>query len=173
MSALEELFGNDTWITFSRFPLYMVSLQGEVISLVNRTPKKLRPIKRGKYLGFTLLNLNGDPEPAYLHRLVAEAAHGAPAPGQVCRHLDGNPRHNRSENLAWGTYVENLEDARLHGTIARGEKSGRSVLRESQVLEMRELRAAGMSYRKIAKKFNVSDMTAYRAVTGQSWSHLK
>lgn len=43
-----------------------------------------------------------------VHRLVCEAFHGPPKPGEVCMHLDENSRNNDPGNLAWGTQKENL-----------------------------------------------------------------
>ena len=41
-------------------------------------------------------------------RLVCEAFHGPPKPGQVCMHLNEDSRDNRPENLRWGSQKENL-----------------------------------------------------------------
>jgi hypothetical protein len=42
-------------------------------------------------------------------RLVCEAFHGSqPHSDSVCMHMDENSRHNRPDNLAWGTQKENL-----------------------------------------------------------------
>lgn len=43
-----------------------------------------------------------------VHRLICEAFHGTPKPGQVCMHLDENSKNNSPTNLAWGTQKENL-----------------------------------------------------------------
>jgi hypothetical protein len=37
----------------------------------------------------------------------------------LIRHLDGNPKNNRLENLAWGTYKENAQDRELHKAMRR------------------------------------------------------
>ena len=52
-----------------------------------------------------------------IHRLVAEAFVG-PKPGwaDLVRHLNGNPDDNRAENLAYGTYSDNMSDSIRHGT---------------------------------------------------------
>lgn len=51
----------------------------------------------------------------YIHRLVAEAFLGPPPFARaLVRHLDGDPANNRVENLAWGTYGENLADLHRH-----------------------------------------------------------
>jgi hypothetical protein len=50
-----------------------------------------------------------------IHRLVCEAFHGPPTPGQVVRHLNGDSKDNRPENLQWGTPAENTADMLKHG----------------------------------------------------------
>lgn len=51
----------------------------------------------------------------YIHRAVMLAwgppnAHNKP----LIRHLDGNPKNNRLENLAWGCHRQNALDRELH-----------------------------------------------------------
>lgn len=54
---------------------------------------------------------------AFVHVLVALAFHGRPRRrGLVVRHLDGNARNNRPENLRWGTQRQNVLDSIRHGT---------------------------------------------------------
>jgi DNA-binding MarR family transcriptional regulator len=53
------------------------------------------------------------------------------------------------------------------------EDAPRSVLTESQVLEIRRLYKRGaIGYKRLAKKFNVSPMTIARTVRRQCWKHL-
>ena len=52
--------------------------------------------------------------------LVLRSVKGPPSgAGQVCRHLDGNPRNNHPLNLAWGSPEQNMEDKRRHGRDGR------------------------------------------------------
>jgi hypothetical protein len=52
--------------------------------------------------------------------LVLRSVKGPPSgPGQVCRHLDGNPRNNHPLNLAWGTPEQNMKDKARHGRDGR------------------------------------------------------
>lgn len=60
---------------------------------------------------------DGSPrEPVLVHRLVCEVFNGPGLPGQIVRHLNGDPMDNRAENLAWGTQSDNMYDAVSHGT---------------------------------------------------------
>jgi hypothetical protein len=58
-----------------------------------------------------------------VHRLVCEAFNGPGLPGQVARHLNGDPLDNRAVNLAWGTQVDNMLDSVSHGTHPMGSKT--------------------------------------------------
>lgn len=46
----------------------------------------------------------------HLSHLVCEAFHGPRPKGYQCMHLDGNPKNNKPENLAWGTVYENSNE---------------------------------------------------------------
>jgi len=51
-----------------------------------------------------------------VHRLVLWAFTGENPPELDTRHLDGNPRNNSRDNLAFGTAGENAQDRVRHGT---------------------------------------------------------
>ena len=48
--------------------------------------------------------------------------------GMVVRHLDGNPRNNHLDNLAWGTQSANMRDAVRHGTHPGLKKNREAAL---------------------------------------------
>lgn len=58
-----------------------------------------------------------------VHRAVLFAFVGAPAKGLVARHLNGDKRDNRIENLAWGTSQENAQDRSRHRREAAARPS--------------------------------------------------
>lgn len=157
-----------------RFPDYEFHSDGFVISRVKKTPKVMSPIKMGNYVGLQLKRSDGHSEKAYLHRLICEAYNGPCPEGMECRHIDGNKNNNAASNLIWGTKDENEKDKLLHKTMLFGEKNPMAKLSENAVKDMREYRQkTGDSYAKIAEIFGVSAMTAYRAITKQSWSEVK
>jgi hypothetical protein len=58
-----------------------------------------------------------------LGSLVLQAHVGPPpTPSHQAAHLDGDPRHNCLENLAWATPSENAQHKMLHGTQPLREK---------------------------------------------------
>lgn len=69
------------------------------------------------------LNRHGKQVNRKVHRLMLEAFVGPCPPGMVTRHLNGNPRDNRLENLCWGTYSENTYDTIRHGTHCKTRRT--------------------------------------------------
>jgi hypothetical protein len=51
-----------------------------------------------------------------MHRVILTAFAGPCPPRMECRHFNGDPLDNRSENLPWGTRSENVMDLVRHGT---------------------------------------------------------
>ena len=156
-----------------RFPLYEFHEDGYVVSLTRKNPFVMKPIKMGLYCGLQLKRDDGLLEKIYLHRAIAEACYGPCPEGLECRHLDGDKTNNAGSNLAWGTRSQNSKDKEAHGCSVLGENNPMAKLTEEEVLRMRQVRKeTGLSYAKIALQFGVSSMTAYRAITGQSWENL-
>jgi hypothetical protein len=159
--------------TIARFPDYIFNSDGGVVTLIGPKPRLMKPIRIGAYVGLQLRRADGTREKQYLHRLICEAFHGAPDHGQECRHLNGNKGDNRAANLAWGTRAQNAADKDAHGTSPRGERNPHAKLTASAVKSMRAERAeTGLSFSRLADKYGVTAMTAYRAVTGQAWGEI-
>lgn len=105
-----------------------------------------------------------------VHRLVCLAFHGVPPPGKPeVRHVDGDKSNNAIANLMWGSHAENMRDRDQHGTTARGERSGRAILSEVEVVKLRETVASGMTTKEAAAMFGVSQMQASHIATGRAW----
>jgi hypothetical protein len=114
------------------FPAYRVSsrgrLQGSRSTPNGGSPPKdqscrswydLNPGRRkGGHLQAALYR-DGKRHNLFVHRIVAEVFIGPCPGGMICRHLNGDPADNRAENLAWGTWHDNFDDAVRHGTMRR------------------------------------------------------
>lgn len=110
-----------------------------------------------------------------VHRLVAEAFIGPRPPGAECRHLDGNRKNPRADNLRWGTRSENMQDAVAHGTLlgrTPGSKHGGSKLTEEEVLHIRALVSKGVSGCEVARRFGVASETVYLIRDRKTWTHI-
>lgn len=111
------------------------------------------------------------------HRLAWKLFFGDIPKGlKVCHSCDVrncvNPDH-----LKLGTQGDNVREMFARGRAERigvkGEANHHSKLTEEQVRAMRTIRSeTGISYKRLAKQFGVTAMTAYRAVHGQCWGHI-
>lgn len=164
------LMAGGFWWAPPELPGYLVSAEGNVISFRQQQPRLLKPIRMGQYRGLQLSTTNGLKK-KYVHRLVLESFVGPAPKGHETAHRNGIRDDNRLGNLNWTTPIQNAVDKKLHGTSGAGERNSMAKLTVGAVNEMRLLRSStGLSYARIGRKFNVSQMTAYRAIVGQSWS---
>ena len=112
-----------------------------------------------------------------IHRLIAMTYLGAPPTEKhQAAHYDGDNFNNHVSNLRWATVKENMADKKRHGTLRGahpGEKHHNSKLSDNIVKQMREARKSGHKFKSIADKYNVKFSTAYDAIVGKSWVHVK
>lgn len=93
---------------------YEVSDRGRVRSLI-RSGYVMRPALTEHGYRYVTLSRDGVKEKLRVHRLALAAFDREPLPGEVCRHLDGDPANNRLDNLAWGSQADNMQDMVRHG----------------------------------------------------------
>ena len=141
------------------YPKYLVTDDGRVWSI--KTYRWLKPFLRSGYPSVCISNQRGFKNER-VHRIVLEAFVGPCPSDMVCRHLDGNPLNNNSDNLKWGTCAENQKDRSIHGTSNKskmynmGESHPSSKLKESEVRNIIELYHLGIySLKDLAKEYNV------------------
>jgi hypothetical protein len=107
------------------------------------------------------------------HR-VALMLSGVEIPVGLCvLHSCDRPRCCNPAHLRAGTKKENSADAIERGRTRRGEKHGKSVLTEDVVRQMRARYAAGEAAAAIAASLGLNKNTAYFAISGRSWGHVK
>lgn len=128
--------------------------------------------KKSLYQTVRLLGHDGAYTTHHVHALVLEAfSEPRPAGMEAC-HRDGDRENNAASNLRWDTRSGNHADKNVHGTSPVGERHPMHKLDNTAVLAIRARRAQGASATQLSEEFNVSRMTAFRAATGRSWSHL-
>ena len=145
--------------------LYQVSSRGRVRSLPRVVPvyDRVRQVSYarscpGKILrqavcdraGHVSVQLGKHCRGIPVHQLVMLAFHGFPPPGTEARHLNGNPKDNRPENLKYGTHSENMIDMYRDG-------KGRISLTPEAVQQIRFGLACGWSVKELAGLYGVSD----------------
>lgn len=108
-----------------------------------------------------------------VHRLVAAAFLGPCPDGYEVAHCDNDRTNNWLRNLAYVTHGENLSHMLVHDTRRRGERNPRAVLTRDQVEAVKQLRAAGQTYKSIAAGLPVTDRTIGKIVRGERWAHVQ
>lgn len=83
---------------------------------------RLNPTQNGYYLRVAL-SQNGARRTFTVHRLVALTFMGPRPDGMEIRHLNGDGRDCRLDNLAYGTRSENILDQVAHGTHPNAAKT--------------------------------------------------
>ena len=146
------------------YPDYVVSRDGEVWRAWQRQCKRMKLWCCPEGYQRVGLYRQGQWKWFNVHQLVLLAYVGPPGPGQVCRHLDGNPANNRLENLAWGTVQENVRDAVRHH-----RHHSRSKLTEGEVRDIRRLHARGVHYTRTAAFFGVGPLATWGILKGKTW----
>jgi hypothetical protein len=162
--------------------LYLVSSLGRV--------RRIQPRIRGRksddpsgilranpqtngYMRVTLF-VEGKQLTRLVHRLIAHAFLGAPAPRQQVNHKNGDKANNTVANLEWATPREN----RLHAfrvlkhQLPKGEAHANSKLNDQKVREIREHRRRGVPTKLLCKRYGVSESVLVKAATGKTWKHV-
>lgn len=105
-----------------------------------------------------------------VHSLVLEAFSG-PRKGRIARHLDGNPKNNKIENLKWGSPKENCKDRKNHGREykpPKGHNHLMSCLSSKDVEKIKSLKGKIKQF-ECAELFKCSRVTIYRIWTGKRY----
>lgn len=129
---------------------------------------------RGKFLGGERLckgyrRVNFGPGPQLIHRLVATYFVENPDNKPDINHIDGNKLNNRADNLEWVTNAENRAHAVRNGLQATGEKL--SKLSREDVVKIRDLAATGMTQKRIADRYSISQQSVSKIVRRSRWIH--
>lgn len=94
----------------------------------------------------------------------------------VCHSCD-NPACVNPAHLWLGTHQDNMDDMKAKkrqpgGAGPAGERCGRSVLTERQVLDIRDRSAKGTSYTSLAADYDVSKGCIAAIIQRRTWKHI-
>jgi hypothetical protein len=160
----------DTPVTVPFAPDYMVSRDGTVWSKHRRKP--IGHVNERGYIQMQL-TIGGAKRKFLAHQIVCRVFKPIEChKGLHIRHLDGNPANNAIDNLAWGTPKENSADSVKHGVIRHGEQVFCAKLSVPKVKAIRLLHAYGCQSIRIARIFNVSDVTIHDVIHRKRWKHV-
>lgn len=171
---------------------YQVSNLGNVKSLDRKVISSNRTsyLRKGKIckqsksnlgymtVGFTINNVKVN---KYVHRLVAEAFILNLDNKPQINHIDCNKENNNISNLEWCTNSENhihaskngLNKLHIHRVAYSGEKNGRTLLSEAQVLEIKQKYIPyKYSTKKLSKEYGVSESCITHILNNTSWQKI-
>ena len=106
------------------------------------------------------------------HRVAWTVWRGAIPKGLNVCHTCDVPHCINPEHLYLGTVADNNRDCKERGRLAVGSLNGGAKLDESKVAEMRRLADDGEPIAELARKFNISQPTAWSAIKQKTWRHV-
>lgn len=145
---------------------YTIHDNGDVF---NNKGRKLKT--RVTKLGYvqTWLTSNYKTKFVFIHRLVAYKYLGNPGEGYEINHKDGNKLNNHISNLEWVTRQTNITHAWDSGLYKRNGESPNSKIKNTDIKDIFEMKGNGLSYKQIAKRYNVSPYTIRDIIKGRTW----
>jgi hypothetical protein len=110
-----------------------------------------------------------------VHRLSWQLENGTIPQGLFVLHRCNNAACANVAHLYLGTHDDNMRDMKVSGRRkfkTHGERSGRAVLTEGQVIELRARVKRGDRYSDMAKEYGVTKGALRHAAVGINWSYL-
>lgn len=149
--------------------------------LASKLSKYARPAENGCIEWLAGKNANGYgvvhlwPKSYLAHRISWMVVRGAIAEGLCVLHGCDNPACINADHLFLGTHQDNMDDmwakgrARPGHDCRKGKRNHMARLSEEQV---RQIRIASGSQRKIGRRFGISQRAVSDIKTGRRWGHL-
>ena len=175
---------NSIWVKIPDYPNYMVSPEGNILSLNYNKTGKARVLSTAKrsssYREIQLRNEKGVKH-TRTHRIVAEIFCEKKAHHTQVNHIDGNGQNNHYKNLEWCTSSGNIKHSYdsnpNRGTSSekiKGVKNGRSKLSEKDVLYILSADVSRLGARKnLSIKFGVSKTVITNIIKRKIWKHIE
>lgn len=139
------------------------------------------PRVRGEYpdrSGYLLVTttIRGVKTVTSAHRLVWTQLHGPIPDGLTINHRNGVKGDNRPENLELATYSEQRRHAidvlNVNRNRPTGIKHPKTHLTESDVCQIRQLRAAGAMAKDLAVRFGLGAQAVSAICLRRTWTHI-
>ena len=159
---------------------YAVSSNGRIASYTEDLHADGKLLNGSLTTGYRSLNLHRAKSKStlYVHREVARLFHKKTSPKQkFVLHLNHDKLDNRARNLKWATQQEVAEHqqqspAKLAYKVVQASRTKGLKLSLSQVRTIKKSLGdpkRKLTYRQIAEKYGVSEMTLYRIRSGENW----
>ena len=163
---------------------YAVSDQGRVVSFTKDVYEDGHLLKGSLTTGYRTLNLHrpNNKGTLYIHREVARIfCKKASSRHQYVIHINYNKADNRASNLKWATPGEvgshqQKSPAKIAYKKIQANRSSGLKLNTSQVSSIKKAIAdpkRKLTFKQLAEKYKVSEMTLYRIKSGENWARVK
>jgi hypothetical protein len=162
---------------------YAVSSHGRVASFTSDVLEDGKLLNGSLTTGYRSLNLHrpNSKGTIYIHREVAKlfSKKGSPKHKFVV-HVNHNKLDNRSSNLKWATQEEvakhqQKSPAKIAYKKVQASRTVGLKLNANQVKAIKKLLddpRRKQTYRQLAEKYGVSEMTLYRIRSGENWGRV-
>ncbi len=163
---------------------YAVSSHGRAASFNDRIEKDGKLLNGSLTSGYRTLNLhveNGNGT-IYIHREVAKLFCKKPTPKyKYVIHVNHKKKDNHFKNLRWATLdtVSSHQQNSPEKIAYKKRQANRTVglkLNAAQVKTIKDIinnPKRKITYKKLAAKYKVSEMTLYRIKSGENWGRIK
>ncbi len=162
---------------------YAISSHGRVVSYKDDIHSDGKLLGGSLTSGYKTLNLhiNDVNGTIYFHREVAKAFNPKNSPKEkFVIHLNHDKTDNHTKNLKWATqdevssHQQNSPNKIAYKQIQSSRTQGLK-LNAKQVKAIKEIIKSPrrkLTYKQIAEKYNVSEMTIYRIKSGENWANV-
>jgi len=163
---------------------YAVSSQGRAASYHDDVTKDGKLLNGSLTSGYRTLNLHVENSNGtiYIHREVAKHFCKKPAPKyKYVIHVNHKKKDNHFKNLQWATLetVSSHQQNSPEKIAYKKRQANRTVglkLNATQVKTIKDLinnPKRKLTYKQLAAKYKVSEMTLYRIKSGENWGRIK
>lgn len=151
------------------FPSYLINKRGDILN--KNTKNILRPtVKKNGYLQVILCEKTGHHH-LLVHRLVALTFIKNPNNLPFVNHINGIKLDNRVKNLEWVSAQKNSEHASRTHLLEQGSRRYNAKLKEEYISWIERMYDVGISKRKIAEVYGVSEKTIHLILQNKTWKH--
>lgn len=163
---------------------YAVSNTGRAASYTESIDKDGKLLSGSLTSGYRTLNLHvGDGNGTiYIHREVAKLFCKKKSPKhKYVVHINHNKSDNHSKNLKWATLddVSNHQQASPLKIAYKKRQANRTSGLKLTAAQVKTIKGminnpkGKLTYKQMAEKFGVSEMTLYRIKSGENWGRIK
>ena len=163
---------------------YAVSSQGRVASYTDNVEKDGKLLNGSLTTGYRSLNLHrpNSKGTIYIHREIAKLFVRKSSPRhKYVVHVNHNKLDNRAANLKWASQEEvashqQKSPAKIAYKKVQASRTVGLKLNAGQVKSIKKLindPKRRVTYKQLAKKYGVSEMTLYRIKSGENWGRIR